>query len=344
MRILYGVCGEGFGHSSRAKEIIRHLESKGHKVLVLTYGKAYKALKYLHPIKVYGVKLSFKKGKLSLKHTILQNLSIFPKNLWNVWRVKKKIDKFSPEVCISDMDPFVPINSIVYNCPLISLDNQHRLTHLKLDVPLKYKNDFLIAKSAIDACVSRAKAYVILSFTKGNIIRKDAYVVSPILRKEVTELKPHKGSKILVYLTRPDRKIASILKTIPQDFVVYGFNKENKEANLEFKKIGKSFLRDLNQCKAVIATSGFTLMSEALYLKKPYFAIPQKGQFEQTLNSLFLKGAGLGDFSEDPTREQIVQFLNNLAKYEKKLKTHKMNPSEAITVLDKLLEKIKKKA
>ena len=38
MRILYGVCGEGFGHSSRAKEIIKHLENKGHTILIITYG------------------------------------------------------------------------------------------------------------------------------------------------------------------------------------------------------------------------------------------------------------------------------------------------------------------
>ncbi len=36
MRVLYGVSGEGLGHSSRAEEVIRHLKKKGHEVLVMT--------------------------------------------------------------------------------------------------------------------------------------------------------------------------------------------------------------------------------------------------------------------------------------------------------------------
>jgi UDP:flavonoid glycosyltransferase YjiC (YdhE family) len=39
------------------------------------------------------------------------------------------------------------------------------------------------------------------------------------------------------------------------------------------------YLEELKACKAIIATAGFTLMSEALYLKKPYLALPLKGQF-----------------------------------------------------------------
>src|SRR6185369_12152091 len=42
------------------------------------------------------------------------------------------------------------------------------------------------------------------------------------------------------------------------------------------------FLRDLSGAKAVIANAGFSLISEGLYLDKPYLAIPVKNQFEQT--------------------------------------------------------------
>ena len=37
-RIVYGVSGEGSGHSSRAREMIPHLERAGHRVRVVTYG------------------------------------------------------------------------------------------------------------------------------------------------------------------------------------------------------------------------------------------------------------------------------------------------------------------
>jgi uncharacterized protein (TIGR00661 family) len=38
-----------------------------------------------------------------------------------------------------------------------------------------------------------------------------------------------------------------------------------------------------------MATAGFTLISEALHLKKPYLALPMIGQFEQAINAVFLE-------------------------------------------------------
>ena len=35
--ILYGVNGEGAGHSTRAKEVITHLQQRGHAVQVVSF-------------------------------------------------------------------------------------------------------------------------------------------------------------------------------------------------------------------------------------------------------------------------------------------------------------------
>lgn len=242
------------------------------------------------------------------------------------------------------MEPLVPIISFWRKLPLISIDVQHRLTNMRLHVPQKYKKDFLIARAVVNSCVSRANAFIVLSFKKEKKIKKKTYIVSPIFRREIIKLKQEKkrlkdGDKILVYLTRPNKNLIKILKKLPEKFIVYGYDKEIKEGNLQFKKIGGHFLKDLAGCKAIIATAGFTLIAESLYLEKPYFAIPLKGPFEQTLNALFLKKSGLGEFSEEPTEKEILLFLKNLKKYKQKLRKHKMNPSEAIETLDKILSK-----
>lgn len=343
MKILYGVCGEGFGHSSRAKKIISHLLQKKYDVLVLTYGQAYTILKKDFPIiKVNGVRLLFDKGALSIKKTLGYNLIELSKNIGKIGEIKKKIEKFKPDVCISDMELFVPIISNFYHLPLISIDNQHRLTHLELTVPMNYKKDYLIARAAVDRCVSRAEAFIILSFTKEKKVGKNTFIVSPILREEVLKLKPERRNFILVYLTKPDKRILGILKKINEKFVVYGYNKEKKEKNLIFKKNGREFVKDLANAQAVIASSGFTLISEAIYLKKPYFAIPLKGQFEQTLNALFIKQEKIGDFAEEPSVKEINNFILHLKEYERDLKKIKSKPNEAICVLDNVLEKLEK--
>ena len=142
-------------------------------------------------------------------------------------------------------------------------------------------------------------------------------------------------------MTKKENKILKILEKINQEFIVYGYDIEKQEKSLIFKKTGPQFLEDLANTKAIIASAGFTLMSEAIYLKKPYFAIPLKGQFEQTLNALFLKQAGLGNFSEEPTSKQITSFLNKLNIYEKNIQKKKINPNEALEILDKVLPNIK---
>jgi uncharacterized protein (TIGR00661 family) len=44
-KIVYGVSGEGSGHSSRAREMITHLQDLGHIVKVVSYDRGYNNLK-----------------------------------------------------------------------------------------------------------------------------------------------------------------------------------------------------------------------------------------------------------------------------------------------------------
>ncbi|MDO8508975.1 MAG: glycosyltransferase family protein [Nanoarchaeota archaeon] len=340
MRILYGVCGEGLGHSSRAIEIISHLHKKGHKVLVLTYGQAYEVLKKFPSIKIEGIPLVFENGKLSLTKTFLKNIQTTLTDLSNWKPIKSKIDKFSPQICISDMELLTPIISYWYNLPLISLDNQHLLTNTNIKIPKEYLLSSTLAKLTINTCVSKADAFIVTSFTKTKPSKEKTFIVSPILRKEIINLKPIKQNKVLIYLTKPSENLIKIFSSIPENFIVYSpfIKKNEKIKNILLKKPSTSFLKDLSTCKAVIASAGFSLISEAIYLKKPYFALPLKGQFEQTFNALYLKKSGLGDYSENPSKIQIQNFLNNLSKYEKALNKNKFNPEEPLKVLDRIIK------
>ena len=49
MKILYGVCGEGMGHATRAAVVIEHLRARGHQVLVVASGQALRVLRSESP-------------------------------------------------------------------------------------------------------------------------------------------------------------------------------------------------------------------------------------------------------------------------------------------------------
>lgn len=346
MNILYGLSGEGFGHSSRARTVIPYLEEKGHEVKVMTYGKGVKALREDFDVfEIEGPEMLFEGGKLKRRKTIKKTAKNFISNLKSSREIHQFMKENDFDLCISDMSLLVPIlaNKVWYNKPLISLDNQHRLTHLEFEVPKKHKKDFLAAKEVTRAFVRRADWFIITSFGKSKIKEKyedRTIVVPPIIRPKVKSLSPKEENKILVYSTKKNDKLLDTLKQIDQKFVVYGWDKEDEDENLIFHKTGDGFLEDLRKARAVIGSSGYTLISESLFLKKPYFALPLKGQFEQVLNSLFLEDSNLGDYSEDVDRDKIEEFLGEIDRYGEELKKYNPNYDKIFEALDRVLRDV----
>lgn len=342
MKILYGVAGVGFGHASRASTIIRHLQSKGHVVKVITYGQGYEAMKDEFDVfKVRGPEIHFAKGIVKKRKTLRTNLKNTKTNIWGWKRYKNLMDEFKPDILITDMDPIVAILRNIYRLPMISIDNQHRMTNLELDIPPSHYTEYLVAKNVVNFFAHRADVFIVTSFAKLPITRKKTFVVPPIIRSAVRKIRPTYNGPTLVYLSRKDAHVLSVLKHIDRDFVVYGYDVVKTKNNLHFRK-KETFLKDLQSCDAIIATAGFTLISEALSLKKPYLAIPLKGQFEQVLNALAIKKAGFGDYSESLTKEQVTEFLSNLKKYKNKLANYNPDYDALFKVLDRKLKRYEK--
>ena len=81
------------------------------------------------------------------------------------------------------------------------------------------------------------------------------------------------------------------------------------------------FFADLVSARAVIANSGFSLVTEALHLSKPYLPVPVSHQFEQIFNAYWLEKSGYGAYWEDLNKERVESFLYNVPHYRESL-TH----------------------
>jgi len=341
-KILYGVAGEGSGHSSRAKEIITHLQKRGHKVKVVSYDKGYKNLSpHFDVEKIFGLHFVYKKNEVQYIPTLFKNLLKTNEATKSVNKVVKIVEDFQPDFIFTDFEPISGLVANIKKLPLISIDNQHRLTNMKIEYPKKYEQDAIAAKAVTNLMVFNSKACLVTSFFRSKALRKGTYVFPPILRNEILKLKTKEGDYILVYFTSKFGEMLEILKKINKKFVVYGFNQNKKEENLIFKKASRTtFLHDLAGCQGIIANSGFTLMTEALYLRKPYLAVPVKGQFEQVLNAYYLEKLGYGKYWDELDREKIEAFLYNLDYYKKELKKYqKENNSKIFKKIDSLVGK-----
>ncbi len=336
MNILYGVSGEGLGHATRALAIGAYLKKRGHKLLFVSYGGAYEVLNEKFPtFLVHGPQMIIKEGTIKERETIVYNLKNLPRNFVNTPKFRKLIKNFKPDMCISDFDVFVPILSYFYNIPLIAINNQLAVLNTTLKVPNKYYKDYLLMRLVTKMVAPKANHYIVVSLADFKPRNGNTTVVSPTLRQEVLRIKPKRGKHVLVYISKKSTTIAA-LKKIDQKFIVYGFNKKEVDQNLTYRT-RETFVQDVASCRAIIATAGFSLLSEAIYLNKPYFALPIKGHFEQMMNAMFLKKAGFGTFSERLTKTKILKFLENLTKYEENLKKHTYDPKSVYRTLDKLL-------
>jgi uncharacterized protein (TIGR00661 family) len=140
---------------------------------------------------------------------------------------------------------------------------------------------------------------------------------------------------VLVYVTSPAPDLAKLLSSVRCRFIAYGFGREGEEGNIVYKKPSlDGFFADLTSARAIVANSGFSLVTEALHLGKPYLAVPVSHQFEQIFNAYWLQKSGYGSYWEELNKERVEAFLYNLPHYREALAQYPRQGNRAL--LEKL--------
>src|SRR5579862_8083490 len=319
--ILYGVNGEGAGHSTRAKEVLTHLVEKGHKVHVASFDRGLQNLKSQFDVtEIYGFRFAYVNNRVRYKRTIARNLITVPQAAKSLSRLNDLIDEWHTDLVITDFEPLTCHLGHRRRLPVISIDNQHCLTNAIVSYPRQYRRDATAAKLVTKLMTPRANAYLVISFFTAPIRKRNTFLFPPLLRQEILTATPTQGEHVLVYVTSPAPALAKLLTSVRCRFVAYGFGREGQDGNVLFKKPSlEGFFADLISARAVIANSGFSLVTEALHLAKPYLAVPVSHQFEQIFNAYWLEKSGYGAYWEELDKERVGSFLNNLPHYQEAL-------------------------
>ncbi len=338
--ILYGVNGEGSGHSTRAKEVIVHLERQGHRVHVVSFDRGLRNLSESFPVtEIFGLRLTYVNNRVRYKRTVASNLIKAPRAARSLKQLARLIEEQKIDLVITDFEPLSCHAAHRTRLPAIAIDNQHAITNTQLSLPRGYRRDLATVKLVTRMMTPRANAYLVLSFFPAAVRKRSTFLFPPIVRQEVLSITPRSGDYALVYVTSPAKDLAALLKQVRYKFIAYGFGCEGQEGNILFKKPSmEGFLRDLAGAGAVIANAGFSLVSEALYLGKPYLAIPVSHQFEQTFNAYYVDKMGYGAFWEKLSKEKVESFLFNLPVYAEKLASYPRSGNQALLAkLDELI-------
>lgn len=319
-KIIYGVAGEGFGHSSRAHIIGQWLLDAGHDVIFLVSNKSYRYLGKHFPDRVYnmpGLTFIYYNSSVSFTRTFFHNLTNVPRMLgpgYNV--IMNKLWNFDADLVISDFEPFAAFWAKIRSIPCISIDHEHLLTKAQYTEPVAPKMVSYLSLTITRNYLAEADAYVILNFFKSAVTCSSAIVLPPVIRRQVLSRKSDSGDHIICYATTRTSlvKFLKIIRKFPeQKFFIYGADQDKRLRNCVFKPHSTDgFLEDLASCRGIIATGGFNLICECLHFRKKMLVIPIKNQYEQMVNAVNLETNGYAINAPEIDEQVLADYLEFL--------------------------------
>jgi uncharacterized protein (TIGR00661 family) len=339
MRILYGVTGEGLGHTMRARVLVAHLRAQGHTVKIAASGRAAEILARHHDdvVRISGLQLVQERGQLERLRTVAANARAAPRALAANLRVARALaSAFPPDVVITDFDSFSYAVGRLAGAPIISIDHQHvlsRFMHPRA-VRRQLSYDFALVRGLVRRKLPRCDRYIVTSFffpAPRLECAATTRLVGPVLRPELLRLSVSDGGWLVLYQTGAgDPRLPAMLERVaPGRVRVWGAGRPFSE---------RGFLEDLAGASALVANGGFTALAEAAHLGKPVVSVPMRHQGEQELNAAWLAHSALGVNVRRPTVTRLRRALDEATA--RRARRVADGTAEACRALDECLQEV----
>jgi uncharacterized protein (TIGR00661 family) len=266
---------------------------------------------------VFGLCLVYQDRNLSPLETVTTNLVRFLNHRSvNQELYSRIIEPFAPSVVISDFEPFSAWWARRHGVPLVSVNHQNLLTMCELEHPSGQRLARINAQLVTRCHDVGAAAHIILNFFRAPLKHALGALAPPVVRPIVHSFAPTYDQHVLVYSTDSTCKgrLLTILSAFPaQQFRVYGFDQSERIANCTLLKTSTTgFLQDLASCRGVVATAGFSLISECLHFRKKMLLLPIHGQYEQIINAFYAEKLGLALHRERLDTPTVGEYLDVL--------------------------------
>lgn len=350
MRILYGAVGEGLGHATRSRVVAAHLLEQGYEVKMAASGRALPYLREHLPDveEIWGTSFVLEQGTVNAWKTLSANIRGGLHGVPEDWHRGSAIARsFGPDVVITDFDGFAYLFAKSHRKPVLSVDNIQMVDRCHHDAEIRQgvERDYLAARSFVGAKIPRADRYLITTFFRPPLRKQRTILIPSLLRPEILAAKPERGEHLLVYGRISQASIAA-LEASGVTSHVYGardgLTEEVVEGSLRYRPFAnEAFIDDLRTARGVVGSAGYSLMSEAVYLRKPMLALPLAGQFEQEMNARYLERLGFGTAASALDAAALERFLEREPVHEEALAGYEQDGnSEALAAVDGLVDEL----
>jgi len=335
------------GHATRSSVVLRHLVAK-HEVQIVVSGRAHDYLKrrFSNVEEIHGLQMSYQGNAVDRSATVWNFIKRLPGMLSDNFEDFIALgERFAPDVVISDFETFSYLFAKNHRLPVLSIDNMQIINRCRHDglIDEDHRFDFKTAKALVKVKLPGCYHYLITSFFFPPPRKERTSLFPPILRRKVLEAETTQGDHLLVYqTTTTNERLLDVLSRTKIPCRVYGLNREENLGTIQLRGFSEDgFIRDLASCRGVLATGGYSLMGEAVYLRKPVLAVPLRKQFEQVLNAIYLQKLGYGAYHERLTAAAVEAFNRRIDEYGANLASYQQDGNERIlAAIDRLLAEI----
>jgi uncharacterized protein (TIGR00661 family) len=330
MNFLFIIQGEGRGHMTQAMAFKDFLEKRDHLLTEVFVGRSKQreipdfVYHYFSENiqRFHSPNFIRKKNRKGIQvfSSFLYNLLLGPLFIYEIIRLAFKIRKSNADIIINFYDMIGGLAHFFSfsGKKLICISHHYYYLHPSaVNISGNHMNKlFLRWHSKLTSL--KAEKRIALSFQYlEDYPHSRLHIASPLLRKEVFQVKVEIGDNIVVYLLHEGflDEVLAVAKLNPQfTFEVYTSLKHIGKlitANILLKEPDESFLKSLASSRGLICTAGFESVCEAAYFSKPILVWPSQGHFEQELNALDAVSAGLAESTDTVDMTAFFNFTGN---------------------------------
>lgn len=318
MKFLFIVQGEGRGHFTQALTLEEMLRRNGHEVVEVLVGKSSSRTlpgffnrNIQAPVKRFispNFLPSPENKRADLKNSLAYNLIRVPEYLRSMCYIQQRIEESGVDVVINFYELLTGLTYALFRpaVPYVCVGHQYLFLHREFEFPRKSRMQLSMLRFFTRLTSLRASKRLALSFRKmAGDTENNIAVVPPLLRQEVTAIRPETGHYIHGYMVNSGfaDSIESFHADHPEVSMHFFWDKADAEEvtrrdeTLSFHKIDDvKFLHYMAGCRAFASTAGFESICEAMYLGKPVLMVP--AHIEQDCNAYDAARAGAGIMSD----------------------------------------------
>ncbi len=331
MKIVLGVCGFGYGHSTRQRPILEGLLARGHDVILITNDQSFQFFTQYYPgvrnARVYVPAMHTTPTGLDFAATANDPRNALPEANPAFWNACGLIERTfgKPDLVISDYDMVSAQVAYLFGVPLVTLDQQSKF--LGYDFPDVGGYNPNEHRMRLGYFFPKVQMRIATSYFKVNYAPMSAYpvtIIPPIIGADVKDqVSAPVDKQMTVYISAASKTQQSLdeLVAVFAQFPDYRFvcfvdgGATQAPANVILKRSERAaFIDSLRQSAAVMATAGHNLITEALYLHVPMFLLPFD-HYEQQLNAHIITHEQLGFAAPTVTKDNLKAFFSQLDIY-----------------------------